>query len=83
MIDLKNCTFIIPVRIESEDRMRNVITVLCYLLENFDTKAFNLRSKEVFWAPKSFFQALGPKINEIGGKPVKSNAKSFTSGENQ
>ena len=38
MIDLKNCTFIIPVRIESEDRMRNVITVLCYLLENFDTK---------------------------------------------
>ena len=38
MIDLKSCTFIIPVRIESEDRMRNVITVLCYILENFDTK---------------------------------------------
>ena len=38
MIDLKSCTFIIPVRIESEDRMRNVITVLCHLLRNFDTK---------------------------------------------
>lgn len=38
MIDLKNCTFIIPIRIESEDRMRNVVTVLAYLLKNFDTK---------------------------------------------
>ena len=38
MIDLKNCTFIIPIRIESEDRMRNVVTVLAYLLNNFDTK---------------------------------------------
>ena len=36
--DLKDTTFIIPIRIESEDRMRNVITTLCYLLENFDTK---------------------------------------------
>ena len=40
MINLKQCTFIIPIRIESEDRMRNVITVLCYLLENFDTINF-------------------------------------------
>ena len=38
MIDLKNCTFIIPIRIESEDRMRNVVTVLAYLLKNFNTK---------------------------------------------
>lgn len=38
MIDLKNCTFIIPIRIESEDRMRNIVTVLAYLLKNFDTK---------------------------------------------
>lgn len=36
--DLKDTTFIIPIRIESEDRMRNVITSLCFLLENFDTK---------------------------------------------
>lgn len=38
MINLKNCTFIIPIRIESEDRMRNVVTVLAYLLKTFDTK---------------------------------------------
>jgi len=42
--NLKDVTFIIPVRIESEDRMRNVITVLCYLLSNFDT---NIILKEV------------------------------------
>ena len=35
--DLKDTTFIIPLRIESGDRMRNVITSLCYLLETFDT----------------------------------------------
>jgi len=36
--DLKDVTFIIPIRIESKDRMRNVVTVLCYLLSNFETK---------------------------------------------
>ena len=38
MIDLSNATFIIPIRIESADRMRNIITILCYLLQKFDTK---------------------------------------------
>ena len=42
--DLKDCTFIIPVRIESTDRLRNVITILCYLNSNFDT---NIIVKEV------------------------------------
>ena len=42
--DLKDCTFIIPIRIESTDRLRNVITVLCYLNYNFDT---NIIVKEV------------------------------------
>ena len=42
--DLKDCTFIIPVRIESEDRLRNVITILCYIISNFDT---NVIIKEV------------------------------------
>ena len=37
-IDLKDTTFIIPVKIESEDRLRNVVTICCFLLENFDTK---------------------------------------------
>jgi len=43
-IDLKNATFIIPVRIESQDRLRNVITTTSFLLENFDT---NIIIKEV------------------------------------
>ena len=42
--DLKEATFIIPVRIESEDRMRNVLTSIVFLLENFDT---NIIIKEV------------------------------------
>jgi len=36
-IDLSKATFIIPIRIESADRMRNVITNLIFLLENFNT----------------------------------------------
>lgn len=36
-IDLKDATFIVPIRIESDDRLRNVITTLCFLLSNFDT----------------------------------------------
>lgn len=43
-IDLKEATFIIPVRIESQDRLRNVITTTAFLLENFDT---NIIIKEV------------------------------------
>ena len=42
--DLKDCTFIVPIRIESNDRLRNVITVLCYIASNFDT---NIIVKEV------------------------------------
>ena len=69
MIDLKSCTFIIPVRIESEDRMRNVITVLCYLLENFDTKVIlkevdteSVFEKEVLPQIKDY---LGDAINNL------------------
>lgn len=36
--DLTDTTFIIPLRIESSDRMRNVITSICYLSAVFDTK---------------------------------------------
>lgn len=42
--DLKDATFIIPIRIESSDRLRNVITTTAFLLENFDT---NIIIKEV------------------------------------
>jgi hypothetical protein len=43
-INLKEATFIIPIRIESLDRLRNVITIVAFLLENFDT---NIIIKEV------------------------------------
>jgi len=33
-----NLTFLIPVKIESEDRVRNLTTVLTYLLKKFDAK---------------------------------------------
>jgi hypothetical protein len=39
-IDLSEATFIIPIRIESQDRLRNVITTTAFLLENFDTNIF-------------------------------------------
>ena len=35
--DLSQATFIIPVRIESSDRLRNVVTTTAFLMENFDT----------------------------------------------
>ena len=36
--DLNKTTFIIPLRIETDDRMRNIITTLIYLTRNFNTK---------------------------------------------
>ena len=43
-IDLSKATFIIPIRIESKDRLRNVITSTALLLEHFET---NIIIKEV------------------------------------
>lgn len=62
-LDLTDCTFIIPLRIESKDRMRNIITVICYLLENFNT---NVLVKEV--SEKSVFQEdVVPQVMEYVG----------------
>ena len=36
-IDLTNATFIMPLRIESQDRLRNIVMSLAYLLNNFKT----------------------------------------------
>jgi hypothetical protein len=36
-INLQNCTFLIPLKIESEDRKRNASLVLNYLLDNLNT----------------------------------------------
>jgi predicted glycosyltransferase involved in capsule biosynthesis len=66
-IDLSNTTFIIPVRIESSDRVRNVITVLCFLLEKFDTKVI---IKEVDTKPV-FSEYVLPQVKEYLGEGVK------------
>jgi hypothetical protein len=67
--DLSKATFIIPIRIESTDRLRNVITTTAFLLENFDT---NIIIKEV--DSESVFQrdAL-PILEDILEEEIKIN----------
>lgn len=79
--DLSKATFIIPVRIESDDRLRNVITSVCFLLSNFDT---NIIIKEVDKESRFAKEAL-PQISEfldgniksINHQFVQSNSPSF------
>jgi predicted glycosyltransferase involved in capsule biosynthesis len=66
MVDLSNATFIIPLRIESEDRMRNIITLLCFLFGNFDT---NVIIKEVDTEPV-FEQNVLPQVKEFIGRDI-------------
>ena len=66
MIDLSNATFIIPLRIESADRMRNIITLLCFLFGNFDT---NVIVKEVDTEPV-FAENVLPQVKEFIGRPI-------------
>ena len=64
--NLTDTTFIIPVRIESDDRLRNAITVCSFLLSKFDT---NILIKEVNSEPVFENEAL-PQIKEfLGGDP--------------
>ena len=60
-IDLSEATFIIPIRIESQDRLRNVITTTAFLLENFDT---NIIIKEVD-SESIFIRDALPVLNDI------------------
>ena len=78
--NLTEATFIIPIRIESSDRLRNVITTTAFLLENFDT---NIIIKEV--DQESIFEKEAlPILKEILDVDVnvfhifeKSNSPSF------
>ena len=64
--DLSKATFIIPIRIESTDRMRNVITSLAFLLENFET---NIIVKEV--DSRSIFKEEAiPILEDICDVPI-------------
>ena len=59
--DLSQATFIIPIRIESPDRLRNVVTTTAFLMENFDT---NIIIKEVDAEPIFQKDAI-PLLEEI------------------
>lgn len=59
-IPLKEVTFIIPLRIETDDRMRNIITTLIYLLRSFDT---NIIVKE-FDSASTFEQSVLPQLQQ-------------------
>jgi len=61
--DLSRATFIIPIRIESDDRLRNVITSVCFLLSNFKTHVI---IKEVDKTSVFHEKAL-PQIKEFCG----------------
>lgn len=68
-IDLKEATFIIPIRIESADRLRNIITTTSFLLENFDT---NIIIKEVD-TNSIFINEAIPILKEILDADIKVN----------
>jgi len=68
-IDLKEATFIIPIRIESSDRLRNVITTTAFLIENFDT---NIIIKEVD-SESVFRKDALPILKDILDEEVKVN----------
>lgn len=60
MTKLSDATFIIPIRIDSADRVRNIITTVGFLLETFDSKVI---IKEVDSQPLFSEYAL-PQITE-------------------
>ena len=47
MIDLSNVTFIIPLRIDSDDRLRNIILSTSFLLSKFDCKVIIKESDDM------------------------------------
>mgnify|MGYP003134164141 CR=1 FL=1 len=61
MIDLSNVTFIIPLRIESDDRLRNIILSTSFLLNNFDCKVLIKESDQ----EANFGSFAYPQIQKI------------------
>lgn len=47
MIDLRNVTFIIPLRIDTDDRLRNIVLTTSFLLNTFDCKVVIKESDEI------------------------------------
>lgn len=47
MIDLRNVTFIIPLRVDTDDRLRNIVLTTSFLLNTFDCKVIIKESDEM------------------------------------
>ena len=71
--NLKDVTFIVPVRIESDDRLRNVITTLCYLNTLFDTN-FIIHEHH---NESIFFSTALPQIEEYCEGDIENITHSF------
>ena len=80
-IDLSNATFIVPIRLESADRLRNVITSLCYILANFKTNVIvhEVDSESVFAesALPQITEFLDGDVGDLKHIFEKSDAPSF------
>jgi len=61
MINLSNVTFIIPLRIDSDDRLRNIILITSFLLSKFNCKVIIKESDEI----SKFNEWALPKISSI------------------
>ena len=60
-MDLPNCTYVIPLRIETADRMRNAVTTLCYFLRNINAPVI---VKE-FDCESIFEESVLPQIKQV------------------
>ena len=55
-----NLTFLIPVKLESQDRVRNLTTIITYLLHHFDAKVSVQECDKV----QNFYNHVLPSLNE-------------------
>ena len=67
LINLSPCTFIIPIRLESEDRIRNIITCLVYLLDNFKA-SYIIKEHD---KTSVFNEVVLPQLEEYFGDDLK------------
>jgi len=65
MIDISDVTFIIPVRIESSDRCRNLTLSVGYLLEHTNAEIIIMESDEEWYVPKIIEKLLESRPDAI------------------
>jgi len=75
MTKLSNTTFIVPLRIETDDRLRNVIVSSIYLLDNTDCQIIVKESDKT----SVFAESALPQIREcVGDKVDRLNLRSHS-----